>query len=100
MKIFQHGSISLKKTLAPFPACVQRSFTTLATVLLIVISGTAAADDTDLFTGLNNTPKVLFVLDVSDGETITLLYSLLYTRALGCTPLSYLFAFRVESKLA
>jgi type IV pilus assembly protein PilY1 len=65
MKIIQHGSMSLIKVPAPFTGAAKRLLAAFATTLLVVISGSTGADDTDLYTGLNNTPKVLFVLDVS-----------------------------------
>lgn len=65
MKVYQHGYKSLFKSLVPSVAGVKRCITVFATALLMIVSGTAVADDTDLYTGLNNTPKVLFVLDVS-----------------------------------
>ncbi len=44
---------------------VKRSLTYLAVVLIALGCGIADADDTELYSGLSNTPKVLFVLDVS-----------------------------------
>ena len=40
-------------------------FFALITLAITVACGTSIADDTELYTGLNNTPKILFVLDVS-----------------------------------
>ena len=50
---------------APVTRQLRRSLTSLIAGLLVLGCGIADADDTELYDGLENTPKVLFVLDVS-----------------------------------
>lgn len=61
----QRSQLLLIGSLAGLLKSLRRYFTTVATCILVIACDVAAADDTELYEGLENTPKVLFVLDVS-----------------------------------